>query len=151
MTDPEMNARHGKIVIGLILVGLSAGLTGCGTALTARIDAESPAATRVEGLIAANRTYPRWQDFPAAPTDLPEPVVIAQQVNTLRATGGALAGEVSRIAWTLDDPIAFAEWVNARVAATPIAPATARTQAEIDAYAQELRRRATAPPPVDRR
>ena len=151
MTDPEMNARHGKIVIGLIATGLVAGLGGCGTALGSRIDATSPAAPRVQALIEANREYPRWADFPAAPVDLPEPVAIAQRVNTLRVTGGSLAGEVSRIAWTLDDPVAFAESVNARVAATPIAPATARTQAEIDAYAEALRRRGTAPPPVDRR
>ena len=151
MTDPEMNARHGKIVIGLIAVGLVACLGGCGTALGARIDAESSAAPRVQALIEANRKYPRWADFPAAPVDLPEPVAIAQRVNTLRVTSGALAGEVSRIAWTLDDAVAFAQGVNARVAATPIAPATVRTQAEIDAYAEALRRRGTAPPPVDRR
>ncbi len=151
MTDREMNARHVKIVIGLMTAGLVASLGGCGTALGARIDADSPAAPRVQALIDANREYPRWADFPAAPVDLPEPVAIAQRVNTLRVTSGALAGEVSRIAWTLDDPVAFAEGVNARVAATPIAPATARTQAEIDAYAQALRQRATAPPPVDRR
>jgi len=37
------------------------------------------------------------------------------------------------------------------VGAVPISPDAARTQADIEAFAQELRDRAKAPPPVDRR
>ena len=81
---------------------------------------------------------------------MPPPAQIAQQVNTLRATGGALAGEVSALQWHNGDSAAFEREVAARVAATPVAPATAQSAAEIEAYAQTLRNRAKAPPPISR-
>jgi hypothetical protein len=86
------------------------------------------------------------------PEAAPEPLRIAAQVNTLKATGGALAGEVARIEWTLtDDPGTFAAAVRARVDAVEVAPVTADTQAELAAFLAAARERGRAPPPVDRR
>jgi hypothetical protein len=73
-----------------------------------------------------------------------------QQVNTLRATGGALTNEVSTLQWQNGDPAALERDVAARVSATPVSPDAARTAAELDAYAQSLRDRAKAPPPIGR-
>lgn len=146
-----MNAHRAKKIIGLALAAIfAAGASGCAGSFDPSTDATSPIAPRVQALVDANRTYPRWADFPKTSTDTPQPIEVAARVNTLRASGGALAGEASRIDWTLGDPVAFANEVNARVDAQQIAPVSAETQAEIEAFAAALRRRGTAPPPIDR-
>lgn len=131
---------------------LTGGLTACAGALNAETDASSPVAPRVQALVDANRRYPRWADFPRVTEPVPEPVAIAAQVNTLRVTGGSLAGEVSRIDWQeTGDPAVFAAEVQARLNAVPVAPVTAETQAEIEEFIRRTRERGRAPPPVDRR
>ena len=146
-----MNAPIRKKMAAPLMAVLAAPLAGCVGAFDAGTDAASPMAPRVEALVEANRRYPRWEDFPRAEAP-PEPVQIAAQVNTLKATGGALAGEIARIEWTLtDDPAAFAAAVRARVDAVEVAPVTAQTQAELDAFLAAARERGRAPPPVDRR
>lgn len=147
-----MNARIGKIAAGVAAIVAGGGLTACAGSFDPVTDASSPVAPRVQALVDANREYPDWADFPKSVEPLPEPVVIAAQVNTLRVTGGALAGEVSRIDWQLtDDPVAFAAAVQARVDAVPVAPVTAETLAEIEDFVRRTRERGRAPPPVDRR
>lgn len=134
-------------MVGLLTGVILGGLGGC-AATRGDVAAPMPG---VQALVDANRTYPRWDDFPATPTDLPTADAVAAQVATLDVTGGSLAGEVSRLEWTLFDPNAYVEAVMARIEAARIAPATARTRAEIDALAQELRERGQAPPPIARR
>jgi hypothetical protein len=151
MSGPEMNAPIRKKMAVPLLAFCAAPLTACVGAFDPGADATSPVAPRVEALVEANRHYPSWADFPKAEA-APEPTQIAAQVNTLKATGGALAGEVSRIEWTLtDDPAAFAAAVRARVDAVEVAPVTADTQAELAAFLAAARERGRAPPPVDRR
>ena len=147
-----MNAPIRKIAAVAAAIVASGGLAGCVGSFDPATDARSPIAPRVQALVDANRGYPSWTDFPRSAEPLPEPVVIAAQVNTLRVTGGALAGEVSRIDWqTTGDPAEWAAGVQARVDAVPVAPVTQETQAEIDAFVQRTRERGRAPPPVDRR
>jgi len=146
-----MNAHQAKKIVGLALTAVSAaGTSGCAGAFDPSTDASSPIAPRVQALVDANRTYPRWADFPQTSTDTPQPIEVASRVNTLRASAGALAGEVSRIEWTLGDPVAFANEVNARVDSQAVAPVTAETQANVETFVAALRRRGTAPPPIDR-
>jgi hypothetical protein len=155
MTTSEMNARVVKkmmrpMVMAGAALGLASVLSGCVGSFDPETDASSPVAPRVQTLVDANRVYPRWENFPRSSEPVPAPAVVAQQVNTLRATGGALANEVSTLQWQNGDPAAFERAVAARVAATPVSPDTARTAAEIEAYAQSLRDRAKAPPPIAR-
>lgn len=124
-------------------------LSSCAGAFDPAVDASSPVAPRVLALVEANRTFPRWQDFPKAEAP-PEPVQVAARVNTLRATGGALAGEVERLQWTLGDPAAFEREVAARVNASQPSAEAIQTTADIEARAAALRERAKAPPPIDR-
>lgn len=105
---------------------------------------------RVEALVAANRTYPRWADFPAAPSSLPTPEVVAARTADLQGARVRLAGETSAIDWTLGDPEALAAETRQAVGAVPVSPDAVRTEAEIEAFARRLRERAKAPPPVDR-
>ncbi len=130
----------------------SGGLAACVGSFDPAMDARSPIAPRVQALVDANREYPGWADFPKSVEPLPEPVVIAARVNTLRVTGAALAGEVSRIDWqTTGDPAEFAAGVQARIDAVPVAPVTEETRAEIEEFVRRTRERGRAPPPVDRR
>ena len=147
-----MNASRRKIAAALSAAVASGGLTACVGSFDPATDATSPIAPRVQALVDANREYPRWADFPRSVEPLPEPVAIASQVNTLRVTGGALAGEVSRIDWqTTGDPAEFAAGVQARVDSVEVAPVTAETLAEIEEFVRRTRERGRAPPPVDRR
>ena len=98
------------------------------------------------------RAWPRVRpSWPWSTPTAPIPAGKTFQVATLNVTGGTLSGEVSRLDWTLSDPDAYVAAVMARIAAARIAPATARTRAEIDALADELRERGRAPPPIARR
>ncbi len=147
-----MNASIRKFAAVLAAALATAGLTGCVGAFDPETDATSPVAPRVQALVDANREYPRWEDFPRSTEPRPEPAQIAARVNTLRVSGGALAGEVSRIDWTLnEDPAAFAAATQARVDAVPVAPVTQETAAEIEEFARRTRERGRAPPPVPRR
>jgi hypothetical protein len=147
-----MNAPIGKIAAVTAAALFSAGLGGCIGSFNPETDASSPVAPRVQALVDSNREYPRWADFPKSVEPLPEPAAIAAQVNTLRATGGALAGEVAAIDWqTTGDPDAFAADVQSRIDATQVAPVTQETQAELEEFARRTRERGRAPPPVDRR
>ena len=104
----------------------------------------------VEALVAANRTYPRWADFPAAPVDLPTSQALAARVDDLQGSSLRLAGETSSIDWTLDDPETLAAETRRAVGAVPTSPDAVRTEAEVEAFARRLRERAKAPPPIDR-
>lgn len=150
MTASEMNAPIRKIAALAIAICGTAGLTACAGAFDATTDASSPVAPRVQALVDANREYPHWADFPRAAA-APEPRAVAAQVNTLKVSAGALAGEVARIEWQqTGDPETFAAETRAQVEAVPVAPATAETQAEIEAFANRARERGRAPPPIDR-
>lgn len=147
-----MNASIRKIAAVMSAIAVSGGLTACAGSFDPVTDARSPVAPRVQALVDAHRVYPSWTDFPKALEPLPEPVTIAAQVNTLRVTGGALAGEVSRIDWQItEDAAVFAAAVQARMDAVPVQPVTAETLAEIEDFVRRTRERGRAPPPVDRR
>ncbi len=143
---PKKMSRLILIAAAVVSTGL---LSSCAGAFDPAVDASSPVAPRVLALVEANRTFPRWQDFPKAEAP-PEPVQVAARVNTLRATGGALAGEVERLQWTLGDPAAFEREVAARINASQPSPESIQTTADIEARAAALRERAKAPPPIDR-
>jgi len=143
-----LNRKNAALCVVLAGAGL---LSACGGAFSSRTDVASPVAPQVQALVDANREYPRWEEFPRA-TPAPEPAQVALQVNTLKVRAGALEGEASRIDWqTTEDAEAFAAAVRARIAATPVDPASAETQAEIEARLRAARERGRAPPPVDRR
>lgn len=146
-----MNAPLSKKMILVAAVAATAALGACSSGLAAKTDFASPLAPRVQALVEANRRYPRWEDFPAAPTGLPDVRQVAGNAQRLQTDRAALNGEIAGIAWTLDDAETLAAQIAAKVEAAPVSPAAARTQAEIEAFAQSLRDRAKAPPPIDRR
>ncbi|WP_313444028.1 hypothetical protein [Brevundimonas sp.] len=126
-------------------------LSGCVGASASKTKVVSPLAPRIQELVDANRRYPRWEDFPAAPTDLPRVTQVASNVQRLQGDSATLTSEIARIDWTLGDAEALAAETRAAVSAVPVSPDAVRTQADIEAFAQSLRDRAKAPPPLDRR
>lgn len=151
MTGVEMNVFLSKKTILLAMTGLLLPAGGCVGSFDPQTDATSPLAPRIQQLVDANRNYPRWADFPAAPTDVPQPAQVAANVSTLNADSGALAGQVAKIDWTMDsDPTAFIESIQRRFDPAKMAPIGAQTPEEVEAFAEALRRRAAAPPPIDR-
>lgn len=150
MTAADMNAHRAKKLGGLIMAVWP--LSACALGFDPNFDQTSPLAPEAAAALVANRAYPRWRDFPAAPQDVPTPEQVGGRVASLGAASGALTGEVARINWTLrGDPEAYAARARAQVQALPVSPDAQRTQAGIEAFAQALRDRAKAPPPVDRR
>ena len=55
------------------------------------------------------------------------------------------------LAGATGDPVAWAQAVQARVDAVPVAPVTQNTAAEIVEFARQTRERGRAPPPIPRR
>lgn len=147
-----MNASIGKFAATAVALAGGALLGGCVGAFDPAVDPTSPAAARVEALVAANREYPRWADFPRSREPLPAPQEIAARVDGLEAASGELAAAAARIDWqTTGDAATYAEAARARVAAVPVDPVSAETAAEIEAFARRARERGRAPPPIPRR
>ena len=153
MTVPDMNAQQAKkwAMTGL---GLAAGLSlaACATPGAETADeAVAPLSPRITALIAANRGYPDWRNFPRQGTPPPSAVEVAGRVAALDTASSEAAAQVAAIDWTLEDPEGFARRTAEDIAARPIAPATLQTREEVEAFAQGLRDRGRAPPPIPRR
>jgi hypothetical protein len=155
MSVTEMNAlvlkKTGRTAaLGAALMATTL-LGGCVGAFDPQTDPTSALAPRVQQLVDENRQYPRWADFPATSNALPAPAVIAADVGRLHNRNAALTAEVARIEWTLnEDPTVFTDAINRRIDASQMSPLTVRTAEEVEAFAEALRQRAKAPPPIDR-
>lgn len=154
MSVTEMNAlvlkKTGRTLgFGAGLGGLLI-LGGCVGAFEPAADPTSPLTPRIQQLVDENRAYPRWADFPSA-SPPPAAAVIAADVSRLEGRRAALSTDVARIDWMLDDsPAAFIAALNRRLKASEMSPDTLRTAEEVEAFAEALRQRAKAPPPIDR-
>ena len=151
MTQYEMNGHETKkIRLRCLNVLMPVGvLVLCGCAGTFQTGTEpSVIQDRVQLPIQANRSYPRWDEFPRATTGVPEPAAIAGEVEILRAADRQLQSELVEIEWTLGDTEAFETEVIARLRDMPVLSAPLLSVPEIEAIAERLRQRAKAPPPV---
>ena len=146
-----MNVFLSKKTILPAMTGLMLAAGGCVGSFDPQTDATSTMAPRVQEIVDVHRQYPRWADFPAAPRDVPQPGQVAANVNALNASSGVLATQVAGIDWTLEsDPAAFVESISRRFDPARMAPIGAQTPEEVEAFAEALRHRAAAPPPIDR-
>ncbi|MET0272010.1 MAG: hypothetical protein ABW360_03375 [Phenylobacterium sp.] len=144
-----MNVRNARRAAGLIAGAAVAGLlSGCvGNPFEeAKVDPASPVAAEVSKLARANKDYPSFSEVPAKPTDIRPLRMYGQQARDIEVARAKLERETAPETWTLSNTEAFA--AGARTAAGPeIAPADPR---DTEAFANDLRQRATPPPPPKR-
>ena len=145
-----MNAYLEKISLRTIaVVSICGALTACAT--NPRTDPSSQLAPRIEQLVAEKRDYPRLEDFPPAPVNVPDVAHVRAEVGQLEQSRTGLGREVAAIDWTLEENAeVYVSAIRARLAQDQVEIPTANTPAEIEAFAESLRQRAKAPPPIDR-
>lgn len=145
-----MNAYLVKLSLRTIaVVAVCGAVSACAT--NPQTDPSSPLVAEIERTVSQKRDYPRLQDFPAAPVNVPTPAYVRASVGQLEQSQAVLNREVTAIDWTLDDDAeAYAAALRQRIAQDRVEIPTLSTPAEIEAFAQSLRQRAKAPPPVDR-
>ena len=157
MTGDEMNttARRfpNRVRAVLLAAGVAAGLGGClgYDPFDTPTDPASPAAARVDMLATADQSYPRWEDFPAAPQDVPTVTDIRNRVVALETADAALTRDVAAIDWFLgpEDLEPWAERTRNRIDLSLAQPADPDALAEAEAWARRLRERAVPPPPIE--
>lgn len=155
MTSGEMNGNLMRIVSlmrGVALMGLIGALTGCMAydPFNQAIDPNSAAAQRVEALARADDAYPRWDEFPAAPQNVPTAADIRNQVRTLEAADAQLNRQIAAIEWTLDerDGDPWARRTRNRIDPRLAQPVDPDEMAEALSWARRLSDRATPPPAI---
>ncbi|MFM1960523.1 MAG: hypothetical protein RL588_2040 [Pseudomonadota bacterium] len=102
------------------------------------------AVSGVEALTGASRSYPKFSDIPNLPVDERPLAAWGEAAAEVIAEGEALARGGTEETWTLRGTEAFA--AGALAASGPAAPTVSAT-ASADAFAREVRKRATPPPP----
>ena len=132
----------------LAATALAACLGGCiGNPLAeAKVDPSSPIAAEVTKLAHANTDFPSFSEIPAAPNDVRPVKMFGQAANDLDAERAKLERETAPETWHLAATDAFA--AKARREVGPDLPPAENRNTE--AYAAELRKRATPPPPPKR-
>lgn len=140
---PFVNARGAARL--LALGGGGALLAGCMSAAigSAKVDPASPVAAEVARATRSARAYPRFSDIPPVPGDLRPLPLYGQAADELKLARARLERETAPETWTLRDTETFATRVR-RDAGPELEPAT---PSDAEAYARELRERATPPPP----
>jgi len=126
-------------------VGGSALLSACvgNPFVDAKIDPASPVAPEVARVTRADANFPTFASIPKAPGDLRPIQLYGQEAKRLELAAAELIRETEPGTWTLQGTDDFA--AKARRDAGPALPPPNPTDAE--AFARELRERATPPPP----
>lgn len=150
-----MNAPHRLFVtapIALRIAGLAAclGLGACAVENPLRvgaIDASSPIAAEASRLAHETKAFPTFAQIPPVPTDVRPVRAWGPAAKQVELAAAQLMRDTAPSTWTLSDTDTFA--ADARRRAGPV-PAAESTTAATEAYAKELRKRATPPPPPKR-
>jgi hypothetical protein len=126
-------------------LAVSAALSGCAGApfADARIDPDSPVAGDVARLSRPDGRFPTFADIPRPPGDLRPVAQYGQDAALVLAAGEAVVQATAPETWTLDGTDAFAERARQDVGPELEPP----NPADAEAFARELRERATPPPP----
>ncbi len=144
-----VNARRNGMAARLLAcAGAAALLCGCvgNPFKDAKVDPRSPVAAEVAKAARANKDYPSFSEIPAKPTDVRPLRMFGQAAEEVELARARLERETAPETWTLSNTEGFA--ASARTAAGPeLPPADPR---DTEAFADELRNRATPPPPPKR-
>jgi hypothetical protein len=151
-----MNAAHRLFVIArpagrLAGVLAALGLSGCLSSnplATAPVDPRSPVAGEVAKLATADHNFPSFADIPPVPTDQRPLKAWGRSASQIAAQGVQLEQQTAANTWVLTGTESFA--ANARRQVDPAPESAESTTAATEAYAREMRKRATPPPPPKR-
>jgi hypothetical protein len=144
-----LNARRTRLAARLLICAGAAALTsGCiGNPLKeAKVDPASPIAPEVAKLAHSNSDYPTFSEIPVKPADLRPARLYGQQAKEIQQVRDQIIAATAPGTWTLNNTDAFAASVRAQVGPElpPVDPS------ESEAFASDLRKRATPPPPPKR-
>ena len=109
----------------------------------AKVDPKSPIAKDVAAATRTERSYPSFTDIPPVPKDVRPKAQYGVQAAAVETTAAALDAATAPGTWTLQKSDTFAN--TARQAAGPDLPPV--DPAVTEAFAKDLRKRATPPPP----
>ncbi|HEX3365831.1 hypothetical protein [Phenylobacterium sp.] len=133
--------------------GLAAGVAGCALLSgcvhpfkDAIVDPRSPVAAEVVKTVRPDAPYPTFVDFPKKPTGLRPTRQYGRDADRVNADAAKLIAATADSTWTLKDTDAFA--AQARADAGPVLPPV--QPGDTEAFARDLKARATPPPPVKR-
>lgn len=140
--------RLNKPFVAAALLAGTLALGGClaHDPFDAPIDQGSAAAERVDAATARSRPYPKWSEFPSAPTNVPQPSQFAARVQDVEAAEAELVRAAAGIEWTLSGTEEWAAAARALVDPDLSAPVSAQEAADSEAFARALRERANPPP-----
>lgn len=129
-------------------LGAAALVSGCmgNPFQDAQVDPRSPVAAEVAKAARANADYPSFAEIPAVPTDVRPLAMWGRDARAAQQARAELERATAPETWSLSNTEGFAATAR-RQAGPEIQPAS---PANTDAYANELRRRATPPPPPKR-
>ena len=131
-----------RIATGLAVACAGALLAGCASSDTT-IDPTSPVAGEVAKLSRQPGKFPSFASIPNPPKDVRPAPQYGVAAKRLTAAGEALIAATEPVTWTLSGTDAFAEAAR-RDAGPALEPAK---PGDAEAFARELRDRATPPPP----
>ena len=129
----------------IALLGVCATVAGCtGVPFTdAKIDPASPVAADVARMSRADGKFPTFAGIPAKPTDVRPVAQYGRDAESVIAERQAIIAATEPSTWTLQGTDDFAERAR-RDAGPQIEPPK---PGDAEAFARELRERATPPPP----
>ena len=136
---------------GLALTGLGAALlAGCASesdmAARSKIPPNSPLAQAIASVKTEPQPAPSFRNIPMNPPQMRPAGAWEQSANALQGQSRELAG-IAAVPVELPDPDAWGKRTAAAVGLDSLTPPGPNNAAELDAFARELRERATPPPP----
>jgi hypothetical protein len=143
-SSPFVNARRSALAAGVAGCAL---LSGCVHPFKdATIDPRSPVAPEVAKTIRPDAPFPTFVNFPKKPTGLRPTRQYGRDADLVNADAAKLVTATADSTWTLRDTDAFA--AKAVADAGPVLPPV--QPGDTEAFARDLKARATPPPPVKR-
>jgi hypothetical protein len=137
---PFLNAARSSALAGACLI--AAGCTGV-PFTDAKIDPASPVAADVARMTRQKAAFPTFASIPPKPKDVRPLAQYGRDAHSVMAAGDALVAATAPGTWTLQGTEAFAD-KSRRDAGPQIEPPK---PGDAEAFARELRERATPPPP----
>ncbi|MBS0296041.1 MAG: hypothetical protein JSR45_06995 [Proteobacteria bacterium] len=134
----------GKTALIALAIGCAALVSGCAS-FAGKTDTTSSAAASVTRVEHMDLPYPRWSQFPAAPTNVPTPAAVSTEAKAVEADQVQLLGEASQLQWTLCCTDAWAAQARSAIDPAMAVQAPPDAEAQTEAFAKAMREAATPP------